>query len=151
MVSKGMERVIQERVKDSRKGLELLASLVKLPKEVKIDHINIEGMDAVWISVPESESDKVVLYLHGGGYMQGSHTTHQDLAMRISRAAKVKVLVIDYRLAPEHPFPAAVEDAVNCYKWLIESEKVNPNRIVIAGDSAGGGLTLVTLIKLRDE
>ena len=162
MVSKGMERVIQllknnsitkikERVEDSRKGLELLASLVKPPKDVKIDHIKIEGMDAEWISFPESESDKIVLYLHGGGYMEGSLTSHQDIAIRISRAAKVKVLLVDYRLAPEHPFPAAVEDAVNSYKWLIESEKVNPNRIVIAGDSAGGGLTLVTLIKLRDE
>jgi epsilon-lactone hydrolase len=162
MVSKGMERVIQllnktaitkmkERVEASRKGLEVLASLVKLPKDVKIDHINIVGMGAEWISFPESESDKIVLYLHGGGYMEGSLTSHQDLAMRIGRAAKMKVLVIDYRLAPEHPFPAAVEDAVKSYNWLIESQKINPNKIVIAGDSAGGGLTLVTLIKLRDE
>jgi monoterpene epsilon-lactone hydrolase len=162
MVTKGMERVIQllrnnaitkmkEKVEDSRKGLELLASLAKLPKDVKLDHINIEGMESVWISVPESEPDKVVLYLHGGGYMEGSLTSHQDLAMRISRAAKVKVLVVGYRLAPEHPFPAAVEDAVKSYLWLIEDQKINPNKIVIAGDSAGGGLTLVTLIKLRDE
>jgi monoterpene epsilon-lactone hydrolase len=162
MVTKGMERVIQllknnantkmkERVEDSRKSLELLASLVKLPKDVKIDNVNIEGMDAVWISVPESETDKIVLYLHGGGYMQGSLTSHQDLAARISRAAQAKVLVVDYRLAPEHPFPAAIEDSVKSYKWLIGNQKIPPNKIVIAGDSAGGGLTLVTLIKLRDD
>ena len=108
-------------------------------------------MDAVWISVPESETDKIVLYLHGGGYMQGSLTSHQDLAARISRAAQAKVLVVDYRLAPEHPFPAAIEDSVKSYKWLIENQKIPPNKIVIAGDSAGGGLTLVTLIKLRDD
>jgi monoterpene epsilon-lactone hydrolase len=163
MVSKGMERVIKlleneantvikNRVEESRKGLEQLASLVKLPKDVKLEHIDINGMAAVWISSPEEfDSDKVVLYLHGGGYIEGSLISHQDLAMRIGRAAKARVLLVDYRLAPEDPFPAAVEDAVKSYKWLIENQKIVPNKIVIAGDSAGGGLTLVTLIKLRDD
>lgn len=162
MVSKGMERVIKllngnlntkikERVEESRKSLELLATLTKLPKDVKIDHVSIDGMDAVWISVPESDSDKIIFYLHGGGYMEGSLISHQDLAMRLGRAARAKVLLVDYRLAPEHPYPAAVEDAIKSYKWLIEDQNVDPRNIVIAGDSAGGGLTLVTLIKLRDD
>ena len=90
-------------------------------------------------------------FLHGGGYIEGSLNSHQDIAMRIGRAAKARVLLIDYRLAPEDPFPTAVEDAVKSYKWLIENQKILPNKIVIAGDSAGGGLTLVTLIKLRDD
>lgn len=162
MVSKGMERVIKllinnnntvmkKRVEESRKGLEQLTSLVKLSKDVDLEHIDINGMTAVWISSPEVDSNKVVLYLHGGGYILGSLTTHQDIAMRIGRAAKARVLLVDYRLAPEDPFPAAVEDAVKSYKWLIENQKILPNKIVIAGDSAGGGLTLVTLIKLRDD
>lgn len=162
MVSKGMEGVIKllinnnntvmkKRVQESRKGLEQLTSLVKLPKDVDLEHIDINGMAAVWISSPEVDSNKVVLYLHGGGYILGSLNSHQDIAMRIGRAAKARVLLVDYRLAPEDPFPAAVEDAVKSYKWLIENQKIVPNKIVIAGDSAGGGLTLVTLIKLRDN
>lgn len=162
MVSKGMQRVIQllkndslnvlkKRVEESRKGLERLASLVKLPKDVKLEHVDVDGMKGVWISTPESELGKVILYLHGGGYMEGSLISHQDLAMRIGRASKARVLLTDYRLAPENPYPAAVDDAVKSYRWLIENQKIDPSKIVIAGDSAGGGLTLVTLIKLRDE
>jgi len=164
MVSKGMESVIKllknnadtamkKRVEESRKALEVLGSLVKIPKDVKIEPVDINGMKAIWISAPESlsDSDKVVLYLHGGGYISGSFISHQDLAMRIGRAAKARVLLIEYRLAPEHPFPAAVEDAIKSYKWLIEDQKISPSKIVIAGESAGGGLTLVTLIRLRDD
>lgn len=162
MVSKGMENVIKllennantvmkKRVEESRKGLEILASITKLPKDVKIEQVDVNGMNAVWISVPTSNSDDIILYLHGGGYMEGSLISHQDLVSRISRAAKAKVLLVEYRLAPEDPFPAAVEDAVKSYKWLIENQKIDPAKIVIAGDSAGGGLTLVTLVKLRDD
>jgi monoterpene epsilon-lactone hydrolase len=162
MISKGMEAVIKllknnadtvlkNRVKESRKGLDVLASLIKLPKDMIIEEVNIDGMNAAWISVPSCTPDNVVLYLHGGGYISGSLISHQDLAMRISRAARIRVFLIEYRLAPEHPFPAALEDAINAYKWLINDQKINPKKIVIAGDSAGGGLTLVTLIKLRDE
>jgi len=162
MVSKGMQRVIkllkqnaekgiQIRVTQSREGLEQLASLAKLPKDVSIKKVNINDIAANWISAPESNLNNIILYLHGGGYVEGSLASHQDLAMRIARASKSRVLLIDYRLAPEHPFPAALEDAVMCYRWLLEKEKIPPNKIIIAGDSAGGGLTLCTLIKLRDE
>jgi monoterpene epsilon-lactone hydrolase len=87
--------------------------------------------------------------LHGGGYTIGSVKTHRELISRVSRAADARVLAIDYRLAPEHPFPAAVEDATAAYRWLLEGG-VDPTRIVIAGDSAGGGLTLAALVALRD-
>ena len=86
-----------------------------------------------------------------GGYIGGSIETHKDLVARISRAAKVRVLIIDYRLAPEHPFPAALEDAVAAYQWLISNEKIDPKNLIIGGDSAGGGLTVSTLVKLREE
>jgi acetyl esterase/lipase len=91
----------------------------------------------------------VILYLHGGGYMLGSIHTHRELVSRLSRAAGARGLLIDYRLAPEHPFPAAVDDALAAYRFLL-SGGIEPRRIAIAGDSAGGGLTLATLLALRD-
>jgi acetyl esterase/lipase len=90
-----------------------------------------------------------MLYLHGGGYVVGSIATHLGLAGRLSRAAAARVLLLNYRLAPEHPFPAAVEDATAAYRWLLGTG-VKPGRIAIAGDSAGGGLTVATLVALRD-
>jgi acetyl esterase/lipase len=90
-----------------------------------------------------------VLYLHGGGYVIGSINTHRALAARLSRASRARVLVIDYRLAPEHPHPAAVEDSVAAYRWML-AQGLKPQRIAVAGDSAGGGLTVATLVAIRD-
>ncbi len=90
-----------------------------------------------------------MLYLHGGGYVMGSLATHRKLAGDISRAAGARVLLIEYRLAPEHPHPAAVDDAVAAYRWL-QAEGFDAARLAIAGDSAGGGLTIATLVALRD-
>jgi acetyl esterase/lipase len=91
-----------------------------------------------------------VLYLHGGGYAIGSINTHRRLAYDISAACGARILVIGYRLAPEHPFPAAVEDAATAWRWLI-SQGFDTRRLAIAGDSAGGGLTMATLVNLRDQ
>jgi acetyl esterase/lipase len=91
----------------------------------------------------------VILYLHGGGYVMGSINTHRAMIARISRAAQARALAIDYRLAPENPFPAAVEDATAAYSWLL-AQGCEPGKIVLAGDSAGGGLVLAALIALRD-
>jgi acetyl esterase/lipase len=107
------------------------------------------GVRAEWIVAPGAVQDRVVLYLHGGGYVVCSVDTHRDLMARISRAAEARVLGVDYRLAPEHPFPAAVQDATAAYRWLVASG-VQPAHIAIAGDSAGGGLTVATLVALRD-
>jgi len=161
MVSKEMEnvfkllaenraRIIKKRVEESRKGMEEFISIIKLPKDVKIEYVDAGGVPAAWITTPGIINHHVVLYLHGGGYMQGSIKTHQDLTSRISRVAKARALSIDYRLAPEHKFPAALEDVVKAYQWLINDEGILPDNIIIAGDSAGGGLTLATLVKLRD-
>jgi acetyl esterase/lipase len=90
-----------------------------------------------------------MLYLHGGGYALGSLNTHRVLVSWIARAAKTRALAIDYRLAPEYPFPAAIEDSVAAYRWLL-SIGADPTRMTIAGDSAGGGLAVATLISLRD-
>ena len=162
MVSKGMEFVIKtinernaqdikERIQKSRNGLEDLAKLVKVPKDVKCISLEVKGIPAEWVSAPEAREDKIIFYLHGGGYVSGSLNSHRELVSRISRASKARVLIIDYRLAPEHPFPAAVEDSTEAYKWLIDDQNINPKNIIIAGDSAGGGLTFATLINLRDK
>src|SRR4030095_10104977 len=98
---------------------------------------------------PGAESGRVLLYLHGGGYVVGSINTHRDLAGRLSRAAAARVLLIDYRLAPEYPHPAAVEDAATAYRWVLRAG-APPAHARVSGDSAGGGLTVATLVALRD-
>ncbi|MHA1645307.1 MAG: alpha/beta hydrolase [Candidatus Freyarchaeota archaeon] len=162
MVSKEMEMVInllreyqasqkEPSVEDTRKGLEQLASLSKLPEDVKCEPIDAGGVPAEWITTPEAEARYAILYLHGGGYVAGSIKTHRDLASRISRTSKARVLLIDYRLAPEHPFPAAVEDVTTAYRWLVSAGGIEPNNLIVTGDSAGGGLTVASLVNLRDE
>lgn len=162
MVSKEMEMVInllreyqasqkEPSVEGARTGLEQLASLTKLPEDVKCEPLDAGGVPAEWITTPGVEDQYAILYLHGGGYVAGSVKTHRDLASRISRASKARVLIIDYRLAPEHPFPAAVEDATAAYRWLVSAGGIDPSNLIVAGDSAGGGLTVASLVKLRDE
>jgi epsilon-lactone hydrolase len=93
----------------------------------------------------------VILYFHGGGYVAGSVETHREFLAHIARATKRRILAVDYRLAPENPFPAALEDAVTVYRWLLADHRMSPENIAIGGDSAGGGLTLATLLKLKED
>jgi acetyl esterase/lipase len=117
--------------------------------ETKCTPVSAGGVPAEWIAGPGAADDRVILYLHGGGYVMGSIATHREMVARLSKASGARALALDYRLAPEHPFPAAVDDAVAAYRWLL-SQNIKPSRIVVAGDSAGGGLTLATLVALRD-
>jgi acetyl esterase/lipase len=121
----------------------------RVPADVICEKINAGGVDAEWIAAPGANADRVILYLHGGGYVIGSINTHRAMVSRIARASNARALAIDYRLAPEHPFPAAVEDATAAYRWLL-AQGYKPGKIVIAGDSAGGGLTIVLLLAIRD-
>lgn len=109
----------------------------------------VDGPRAQWITSPHAAADRVILYLHGGGYVMGSVETHRELMARLSKAAQARCFGLDYSLAPENPFPAAVNDSTGAYRWLLK-QGIKPERIVVAGDSAGGGLTLATLIALRD-
>jgi epsilon-lactone hydrolase len=117
--------------------------------EVKCEPVNANGVKAEWITAKNAAPDRVVMYLHGGGYVMGSIETHRELVARLSIAAQARGLVLDYRLAPENPFPAAVDDSITAYRWLL-AQGYKPERIVIAGDSAGGGLAVSTLVALRD-
>jgi acetyl esterase/lipase len=121
------------------------------PREAVYEQTLIDGdIPAYWVSMPDVDRKKVLMYLHGGGYMfGGSVITHKDLLWRLSQAAQCPVLSVDYRLAPEHPFPAAWDDAIRAYRWLLE--RFPSQGIAIAGDSAGGGLTFATLLRARDE
>ncbi len=147
-------------VDGSRLAFEELMPQFPLDDDVVYEAINAGGVAAEWISVNgthngsqektngESTNEPVILYLHGGGYVIGSMRSYRGFLSRISRAADARVLGLDYRLAPEFPFPAALDDAVVAYRWLL-SQGVEPGNIVIGGDSAGGGLTISTLVALR--
>lgn len=130
-----------------RAGMEKVAE--RVPADISCAPVNAGGVEAQWISAPDADPSRVILYLHGGGYTAGSINTHRATIARLSRAAGARALALNYRLAPEHPFPAALEDATAAYRWLL-AQGIAPGRIVIAGDSAGGGLTIATLVALRD-
>jgi epsilon-lactone hydrolase len=132
-----------------RANFEELGKSTPIPADIKQEKVSAGGVPAEWISAPNASADRAVLYLHGGGYVIGSINTHRDLMARLSRASGFRVLGIDYRLAPEHPFPAAVEDAVAAYRWLL-AQGLQPARVAVAGDSAGGGLTVATLVAIRE-
>ncbi|MCA9715741.1 MAG: alpha/beta hydrolase [Myxococcales bacterium] len=109
-----------------------------------------DGVRGHWLTPADHAKGPVVLYFHGGGYIFGSLRTHGPMIGALARAAGLRTFALDYRLAPEHPKPAALEDALAAYHWLIEQQGVAPEQLVLAGDSAGGNLVLVTLLALRD-
>ncbi len=121
-----------------------------IPEDVEIKIVDAGGVPAEWQTVPGARKDRVLLYLHGGGFIMGSPNSHRLLTVALGEVAKMRVLSLDYRLAPEHPYPAAQEDCAAAYNWLL-SKGITAKNIVIAGDSAGGNLTLATLAKLRDN
>lgn len=125
------------------------ATFFPTPDDVTCEPADCNGVQGEWISAPGADQETVVYYLHGGGYTMGSITSHRQLISRISRATGARALAINYRLAPENPYPAGLEDALTAYRWLL-TQGIDPSRITIGGDSAGGGLTLATLISLRD-
>ncbi len=121
----------------------------KLPADVKVESVIAGGVTSEWTSTPDADASKVVLFLHGGGSVIGSLDSHRHLAAEVGRAAQARTLAIDYRLAPEHPFPAAVDDALAAYRFLLSSG-IRPSAITIAGDSAGGGLVVAAMVAIRD-
>jgi acetyl esterase/lipase len=137
-------------LEETRAGFVAMTAGFVVPSDVRVERANAGGVPSAWISAPGARDDAALLYLHGGGYMLGSIQTHTELCSRIARATGLRALALDYRLAPEHPYPAAVEDAVAGYRWL-RSQGLDASQIAIAGDSAGGGLTLATLVALRER
>ncbi len=134
---------------DMRKGLDAMSGMAPRLEDVTASAVDAGGVPAEWFTASGGENGPVLLYLHGGGYLLGSTESHRVLLERLARAVAGRVLALNYRLAPEAPFPAPVDDAVAGYRWLL-GQGVAPQRIAIAGDSAGGGLTIATLVALRD-
>jgi len=135
---------------DQRARLDSLAQFFPVPDGVEVEPATVGGVTGEWVRARRARRDAALLYLHGGGYLLGSPASHRHLAAAISEAAGISVFSADYRLAPEHPFPAAVDDAVAAYRGLLESG-IPASKLAIAGDSAGGGLTIATLVALRDK
>jgi len=134
---------------ESRKKFSDMERLVPSPpRGTETVRVDAGGVPADSISRPASLAGRDVLYLHGGGYRVGRAVTYRHFTWRMADAARARVLIIDYRLAPEHPFPAALDDALAAYRWLLAG---GAQEIVVMGDSAGGGLTLALLMRLRDE
>ena len=136
-------------VPKARAETEALAANFKTRPEVICKPILVEGVPAEWITPPGSSTGRLILYFHGGSYNSGSINSHRSLVANIAASAKSRLLTIDYRLAPEHPFPMGLEDAIAAYRWLSQNE-FPPEQIVVAGDSSGGGLALSLLLSLRE-
>jgi monoterpene epsilon-lactone hydrolase len=119
-----------------------------LYKETIFEKVSAGGVPAEWFRREDAEGGPLVLYLHGGGFGLGTIDTHSDLIARIARSSRANALALEYRLAPEHRFPAQLDDALAAYRWLLE-QGVSPKRLVVSGDSAGGGLAIALMVKLR--
>src|SRR5437867_12471239 len=142
-------RVRSEDYRQRRKDFDTGFSQYGIARDVTVEPVSANGVRAEWTSTPQADREAALLYVHGGGYVIGSLDSHRHLVSEAGRAAKAWALALDYRLAPEHPFPAAVEDAVSGYRYLL-SRGIRPGRIAIAGDSAGGGLVVAAMLAIRD-
>jgi acetyl esterase/lipase len=136
-------------IPELRTGFDLLGQMMPVADGVKIDATTLAGIATDRLTTPDADAERVLLYLHGGGYCIGTRASHRPVASALARATGITVLLPEYRLAPEAPFPAAVEDARALYEALLETHP--PERIVVAGESAGGGLTAALLVNLRDD
>jgi monoterpene epsilon-lactone hydrolase len=121
-----------------------------VPKDVTATEVTAGGVASHWLTAPGADSNRVLLFLHGGGFKLGSLHSDGELAARLGRASGMRVLFPEYRLAPEHPFPAAVEDVLATWNWIRKDQKVSASSVAVAGASAGGGLAVALLVAARD-
>jgi epsilon-lactone hydrolase len=134
---------------ERRQRLDALGGQYPLPADVRVEMADANGVPAEWTVTPEADPSRIVMYLHGGGYAAGSIKSHRHMVAQAGRDARSRTIALEYRLAPEHPFPAALEDAIAGYRFLL-SRGFAPDHIAVAGDSAGGGLAVALLVSLRD-
>ncbi len=139
-----------ESLAEFRKSYDGFGTLFPLPSDIEFQTENISGLPAEWSTTPDTNQNRVIYYLHGGGYVIGSLTSHRPLVAELGRAARARTLALDYRLAPEHPFPSAVDDAIAGYTFLLD-QGIDASSIAIAGDSAGGGLAIATMLAAKEK
>ena len=132
-----------------RARLNALCSHYMMQADVRVDAISANGVTAEWTITPAADASRVVMFLHGGGYVSGSLASHRHMVAQLGREAHARTLALDYRLAPEYPFPAALEDTIAGYRFLL-AQGVAPHHIALCGESAGGGLAIAAMISLRD-
>ncbi|MDY6950134.1 MAG: alpha/beta hydrolase [Thermodesulfobacteriota bacterium] len=133
-----------------RQDVDKTTSKMKMPKGIRSERLHINNIQAEWIIPEKPLNGKVLLYIHGGGFISGSCKTHRTLVAKFVKGTQLKALLFDYRLAPEYPFPAAPEDCIEVYKWLLKQDYKSSD-IVIGGESAGGTLTLSLLLALKEN
>jgi epsilon-lactone hydrolase len=121
-----------------------------IPDDVQVGEVIAGGVPAHWLAAPGTDTGRVLLFMHGGGYELGSLRSDGELAARLGRASGMRVLFPEYRLAPEHPFPAAIDDVLAVWRWLRTGQNLSARSIAVAGDSAGGGLAVALLVAVRD-
>lgn len=137
-------------IQDARAGKTIFMRNIGCDTQVDVTSVDANGVLAEWVAAPNANDNSAVLFLHGGAYILGSIESNRELAARISKSTRSRVLNIEYRLAPENPFLAAVEDATDAYRWVLD-QGIDPAQIAIAGASAGGGLTVAALVSFRDS
>jgi acetyl esterase/lipase len=137
-------------IAERRRGMDGYAQLFPTAGDIAVAKVSANGVPAEWTSAPGADTRRAVLYLHGGGYVFGSLDSHRHLASEIARDVGGRTLALHYRLAPESPFPAPVEDSVAGYRYLL-AQGIQPTNIALAGDSAGGGLVVAALVAIRDS
>jgi acetyl esterase/lipase len=136
-------------IEQRRAASDALGDLFPLAADVSVEQVKARSVCAEWTSTPAASTSEVILYLHGGGYIWGSLKSHRHLVSELGRAAAMRTLALDYRRAPEFPFPHALEDAVSGYEFLLDSG-FKPHQIAVAGDSAGAGLAVALLVRLNE-
>jgi len=137
-------------IQDARAGKTIFMRNIGCDTQVDVTSVDANSVPAEWVAAPNANDNCAVLFLHGGAYILGSIESNRELAARISKSTRSRVLNIEYRLAPENPFLAAVEDATDAYRWVLD-QGIDPAQIAIAGASAGGGLTVAALVSFRDS
>jgi epsilon-lactone hydrolase len=137
-------------IAERRKGMDANVRVFPTASDIVVEAVSANGVPAEWNSAPGADTRRAVLYFHGGGYVFGSLDSHRHMVSEIARDFGGRTLALHYRLAPEHPFPAPVEDAVAAYRYLL-AQGIAPNNIALAGDSAGGGLVVAALVAIRDS
>ncbi|HYE71761.1 MAG TPA: alpha/beta hydrolase, partial [Blastocatellia bacterium] len=145
------EKIRNDSIQTQRKEWADYAKTLALAKGTKLQEETLGGVPCLWVHNEESKEDRVILYLHGGGLVDGSTLTHREMASRFSQITHLPVVLVDYRLLPEHPYPAPLEDVLSAYRALINQKKIEPKQIIFGGDSSGGGLVVATMMRLRDS
>jgi epsilon-lactone hydrolase len=133
---------------ERRQRINEIGSTWPVADDVLLEKVDVDGVPGEWSIVPGSDVSRVLMFFHGGGYCSGSIVSHRRMVTEAGRAARMRTLAVDYRLAPEHPYPAAHEDAMTAWRFL-RKQGIPPRNIVVGGDSAGGNLTITLINRLR--